>query len=880
MQKNVINKILFSVFFISGAVGLIYQVLWARIFALVFGNTIFASSTVLAAFMGGLGLGSYLIGSYITKNINRSGLKLYGLMELIVGIFGLSMPFIKNLTEMLYTEVFRVWNPSFTILTAFRFLLSFIVLVIPCVFMGATLPVLSKYISDNGQDQKLVIGKLYGLNTLGAFLGCLMTGFYFIGRVGIIKTSFIAAALNFTVAIFCFGMNLKQKSYKNQTNQMKSNKRDIVSHQIEEGRYGKILLVLFAFSGFAALALEVAWTRVMVWILSMDSYAFAAMLSVILAGMGLGSLISILVAKKIKQDKRFLIILEFLIGVFVLVSVDMIQNSVRIKSGLENLLNNWGSIKFIYHIISPITLSQLLLSACILLIPSILMGIAFPVFTSLYVRLYGNVGKGVGNIYAANTFGAILGSLAMGFVLMPVFGLLPSIGIMSGIYFLSACMLFFVFSSEKLKRKLLKLTSIAAIAILLFIATDFNSINFLKTTLSNGNAEQAEKLLYFKENATGDVLVKESKTYGHEMLIDGVQVASDGDFDLHSHIYPAHLMNLLKKDPKDILVVAFGCGGTSGSILKYNDMDKLDVVEISNGVIDPAKEFFTSMNSNVFSNKKLNLIIQDGKNFVHMTNKSYDIIYSGPIHPQSNQGSAGLYTKDYFLDCKARLKSDGFQCLWLPMHMSSPEDFKIIVKTFMEVYPYVSMWDLPETNTSIAHPHLIGSMKPIYPDYQVISEKLKRPEIISDIKRLNETSFTKPYEFISQLMMGEDALKKFVGNVSSDNTDDLPIVEFYKRPNDYLVSTAASKAMLLLDTSKYMENPYKYVQNVPENEKSELKKQIDRLYEGNKDLIMGHYFLTAKQIISSNVDKSISDYYKKAYELIPESSYLKEYFNR
>lgn len=891
MRKNVISSILYSIFFITGAAGLIYQVLWTRMFGLVFGNTVFASSTVLAAFMAGLAIGSYFFGAYISKKEKTNELKIYALMELIVGVFGMSMPFIKEMMEVLYTWFYRTFNPSFVSLTLFRFFISFIVLVIPCIFMGATLPVISKYISEKRQGKSIIIGRLYGINTIGAVIGSLLSGFYFVGRLGLSKTSIIAAVFNFTAAFVSFVLyakskgnrpEIEMKNFQKKKKEISEKKEEKINTGLvpENKRLGKLLLITYALSGFAALALEVAWVRAMVWIMSMDSYAFAAILSVILAGIGLGSLIYTLVARKIMNDKGFLIIVQFLIGIFVLVSIYMIQHSIGIRNELQNVLNNIGSFKFIYKAINPVTLAQLILSAFVLLIPSILMGIAFPVFTGIYIRICGKVGKGIGNIYSANTFGAIFGSLAMGFIIMPVFGLLPSIAIMSCIYFLTAILLFLGFFSGQLKQKMLRIAAIAAIVVFLIVATDLSSVNFIKTTLNKGNIDETEKLLYFKENATGDVLVKQSKDYGNEMLIDGVQVASDGDFDLPSHIYPAHLMSLLKRDPEDVLVVAFGTGGTSGSILKYNEVKRLDAVEICDGVIAPAKQFFLSMNSNVFANPKLNIIIQDGKNYVKMTDKYYDIIYSGPIHPQSNQGSAALYTKDYFKDCKLRLKSDGFQVLWLPMHMSTADDFKIIVKTFMEVYPYVSMWDLPATDTSVAHPHLIGSMKPIYPDYQVISEKLKRPEIINDLKRLNETSFSKPYEFISQFIMGEEGLKKLVGSISILNTDDLPVVEFYKRPNDYLVSTAASKVLLLAETAKYMENPYKYVQNIPEDEKVELKKQLDRLYEGNKNIIMGHCYFTAKKIVKTNVDQLIYDNYSRAYKLIPESTYLKNFFKK
>jgi spermidine synthase len=910
VKKSTMVIILYLMFFLSGAAGLVYQVLWARLFGLVFGNTVFASSTVLAAFMAGLAIGSISFGRYISRHKLQNGLKMYFFMELLVGVFGMLMPSIANLLGHAYAGLYQSVHPSFVTLTVFRFLLSFLVMAIPCVFMGATLPVLSAVITMNDPVRKNVVGRLYGINTIGAVAGCMSAGFLFVGRLGIGRTSLLAAAFNIFVAALSLVLSKKQMTDKVDVAKhspspfkskgghripqkkesaepyMKKQPGPIIQNEkkqpgpiIPNGkkRLGRVLLIVYALSGFAAMSLEVAWTKAMVWIMAMDSYAFAAMLSVILAGIGFGSLLHMLVAKKIKNEKGLLVIIQFLIGATVLLSIVVIQNSMALKSGLQTAMNGIGALSFIYTVVSPVTISQLLLSAFVLLLPSVLMGFAFPVVARLYIGVNGEVGEGVGTIYAANTFGAIAGALFTGFVLMPAIGLLPAIAVMAGIYFVNAFLLL-AMSSAFTRETAWKSVGMAAVAVLLLLTTNCSSVDFIQTTLNSQEGDSGESLLYFKENATGDVLVKESAAYGHEMVIDGVQVASDGDFDLHSHLYPAHLISLLKKDPEDILVIAFGCGGTGGSILKYDEVDKLDVVEICEGVVNPAKEFFSLMNSNVFENPKLNLIIQDGKNYVRMTDKFYDIIYSGPIHPQSNQGSAALYTKEYFQDCKSRLKSDGFQCLWLPMHMSSPEDFKTIVKTYMDVYPYVSMWILPQTNTSVAHPHLIGSMQPIYPDYQLIGEKLKRPGIQDDLKRLNETAFSEPHEFISQFAMGEEALGKFIAGTSAVNSDDLPVVEFYERPADYLAATAASKAELLSETAKYMENPYPYVLNVPADEKDELKKQLDRLYEGNRHLILGHFYLTAKSIISMNVDVNIRDDYRKAYDLIPESEYLMRFF--
>ena len=865
--------IIYILFFITGISGLVYQVLWARMFGLVFGNTIFASSTVLGAYMAGLALGSYIAGKIIARR--RDGLRIYAVLELGIGLFGAFMPFIVRGIPGIYGPIYRALSPSFPFLTGIRSFISFLVLIVPCLLIGATLPVISKYVTDNWQSRKGIVAKLYGINTLGAVIGCFSSGFMAIRYLGITITSLAAASLNIAVAVIAGLLYTKRKKVtipKPQNAEQPAGGRSAGN--------SRIFLIAYGMAGFAALALEVGWIRSMVWIIGLDSYAFAAMLSVVLAGIGLGSFIISFFIDRIERNIPTLYGIHFFLGIFVFLSIIAIHNAHDLIRGILSIVNRSPFVRFIFINLGAYTVIQIIIASLILLIPALLMGAAFPLFVRVYIRRSGNVGQGVGSIYAVNTMGGIFGSIAMGFLIIPIFGLLPSIAAMGIIYFGVALVLLFLSKGERAVVRRLKGSVIIGVTLLLLFTVNFDFTNILSKTLKTAGEYTFEKVLYFREHATGAIMVKESEIYGREMLIDGIQVASSGDFDLHSHIYPAHLMSLLKENPKDVLIVAFGCGGTSGSLLLYDDVDLLDAVEICNGVVEPAIQFFSEMNSDVFQNEKLNLIIQDGKNYVGMTEKSYDIIYSGPIHPQSNQASAALYTIEYFEDCKKSLKADGFQCLWLPLHVTAPDYFKILVKTFMEVYPHVTLWQLPHTPNSASHPHLIGSQEEIYPDYEVINRKLARPGIREDLNRLHDTRFQEPYEFIAQLVLGEQQLREMVADVRVLNTDNLPVVEFYDHSVDLVADSKKSKAVLLGEIAKRMEHPLKYVQNVPAGEREQLKRQLDRLYEGYKNLMLGHSLIAISEFSGADVEKFIRQYYEKAREYLPESTYLQKYLSR
>ena len=797
------TKIIYLLFFITGMSSLVYQVLWVRMFGLVFGNTLYASSAVLAAFMGGLALGSFLSGSLLEKR--RDGLRVYSALELGVGLCGVLMASGIAVVSRFDLLLYRSSAPSYEILTALRFLYSLLLLIVPCTFMGATLPLLAASVTKGRIDHGNIVGRLYAANTLGAFAGCSISGFFLIGTLGISRTTLLTACVNLAVAAVAFVLFRRRERQTDPDAPATEPAAPPGAHEAGPGGRRAVVLVAYAFCGFAALALEVAWARSLVWIMGMDSYAFAAMLAVILAGIGLGSLLFPRIASRIRRPVVVLAWIQLLAGASVIGSIFVIHRAVPIREAVTAFMNI-PVLRMTYGVIAPYTVIQLTVSAAILLVPSLLMGLAFPLFAKVYIGMKGSVAKGTGTIYSVNTLGGIGGSIAMGFMIIPLMGLLPAIALMGAVYFGSSIALTVAAGTETGKVRLGKAAFAAAALVLLWGVTDTRFVSVLETTLGADPTRKDESILSFKETPTGSVLVKQSALYGKEMLIDGVQVASTGDFDLHSHIYPAHLIGLMKKNLDDVLVIAFGAGGTSGSLLKYPEVKRLDVVEICEGVIEPARRFFSEMNSNVFSDPRLHLFIQDGKNYVRMTDRKYDVIYSGPIHPQSNQGSAALYTRDYFADCRARLKEGGFQCLWLPLHMSSPRDFYAIVKAYMAVYPYVTLWQMPETETSESHPHLLGSMTPILPDYGLIAERLSRPVIQADIARLRDAAFTQPSEFVSQLAMDQTGLEKMLDGFTRMNTDDVPSVEFYRRPlNVQLASKITQISLYRADRDAHAE---------------------------------------------------------------------------
>jgi len=793
------------------------------------------------------------------------------------------VPLCIHAAEPLYTFIFRQFHPSFYQLSLVRLIVSFLILIVPATLMGGTLPVITKFIAGTfGGTPAKQAGRLYAANTFGAVIGSLASGYFLIGTVGLIGTTAIAAFVNFSIAtavmIYC-----KRSGGLPDTEKGKS--EPILTYPRENDQGGSFkraqvgtVIALYALCGFLSLFLEVAWTRALVWVMGMDAYAFASMLAVFLFGLALGScLVSWFMQKGMHGAILKLGIIQLLIGLSVIFSAILIDNLYGFMHNFDSFLppsSYWGSFAFLIAI-----------AAVIMAIPSLLMGMAFPLALRISLNGRPTIGAGVGAIYAANTIGSVFGSLAAGFVSLPLVGVMKSIVIAGAAFLLIAAVLLTTAGEyRKIAANSAALVLAAASLILLFAWAPS-----LKDALARGLGPD-NRLIYFKETVTGDVEVTQSGSEGKMLKIDGRQVAGDGATDLPSHRYPAHLTSLLVNHPKTALIVAFGAGGTSGSILQYNELERLDVVEICGGVVEPARKYFSAMNYGVLDDPRLHLIIQDGKNYVKLTDKTYDIIFSGPIHPQSNQGSAALYTRDFFEDCRKRLNKGGVQCLWLPMHMP-PEDYKVIVKTFQQVYPHSSLWLIDGSPNTSSHTHLIGSIDPLAIDFNLVNEKLRESAVMADIDQCDYFTLSDGFDFIGQYALGEDNLREFTSDVKASNTDNLPVAEFFRKiGRKTYARNRECPALLLADILRYKENTLPKIVDVSASDTAGLAERFAEYCKGDSLRIRGHICTIMSNVVREKLNPSEDDMkesfhwytaacrnYTLATQYLPNDRFMKEY---
>ncbi|MEE8519557.1 MAG: fused MFS/spermidine synthase, partial [Dehalococcoidia bacterium] len=409
------SRILFLLFFGSGASGLIYQIVWTRMLTLVFGNTVFAVTTVLTAVMAGLALGSFWAG----RAVDRRGhfVRLYARLELGIALTALLLPTLFDQLFPLHRWAYHEFGASPYVLGLMRFIATFSLLLIPTTLMGATLPVLSRHCMVLSRQFGRQVGLLYGLNTLGAALGCFLAGFVLIGTIGVLETTYTAVAVNLLIAGIAFHVARRQgdpPSPPRTPEGRPTSGRSGTGRSLPSPVGGWVLLVVFGLSGFASLAYEVLWTRALVFFIDVDIYAFTALLTTFLAGIGLGSVLVSGIVDRRRDLVAIFALLEVGIGVFALLSIPILANLSVL--GISQV-SAWWMLPGV----------KMLDAFLVMGIPTMLMGATFPVVSRVYTTNLAHGGRSIGTLYAVNTVGAIIGAFAGGFVLLPLLGIQRSL---------------------------------------------------------------------------------------------------------------------------------------------------------------------------------------------------------------------------------------------------------------------------------------------------------------------------------------------------------------------------------------------------------------------------------------------------------------------
>ena len=766
---SVVRKAVLPLFLLSGAAGLVYEVTWTRSFGVVFGNTIFAVSTVLTAFMFGMATGSWLFGSIADRSLRP--LRLFALLEIGIGLYAFAFATILTTVDVFYSWFFQSFHPSFYPLSLVRFVTSIIILVIPTALMGGTLPVLSKLWAKRPQEQGASdagIGKstgfLYSINTFGAVAGSFLSGYVFIRIFGVSNTVYLAGSANILVGVFSFILSMftgkpVEKKHKRLVRKSKSAKISYADgEEITEqaGRKRKIVLAAVLVAGFCALALEVLWTRVLLFVLGTSVYAFACMLTCFILGLALGSfLCSRIFLSRIKNGIFALGIVEFLVGLSVLGSILLLGMLWYIDLILtEKVLGGTFWKEVAAHFID---------ASVVLLVPTVFMGMVFPIAVKVCAASWKTAGKRIGEVYACNTIGCVAGSFAAGFVMVPLLGLRDSFLVVVAIQLLLGVVVLFL--SEK--RRLILCAGAAAVSIAaiivsaLWIPRDI----FLQTM---NTYHYPSKIIYIKDGATGTITVHDLPDGDRLIVVDGVDVAGMNFMLRTTQKLQGYVPLLMHKDPQKVLQIGYGSGETSGIGLAFG-VEDYRIVDVCPSVFE-AGRFFETINRSSYKDPRLKKIIMDGKNFVKLTDEKFDIIMNDSTYPGTT-GSSALYTYEHFIQCRDKLRDGGILSCWIPLDLRG-EDLQLVFKTFQEAMPHSCVW--MANNCVNKHAVLVGSKSPLRIDFQRAKKVVEREDIASDLAGINIHSI---YDLLDCFIVDEDGLRK-IGGTAPLNTDDRPRLEF------------------------------------------------------------------------------------------------------
>ena len=832
------RAIIYILFFGSGTTSLIYQVLWTRLLTLTFGVTTLAVSTVLTCFFGGLALGSFLGGRWIDKYGN--GFKWYGIAEIIIGLYALVFLTLLGFNNVIYVKLAGLLNTGFYGQSLIKFILAAVLLIVPTTMMGATLPILSKTLARSWSRFAKDIGNLYTINTVGAVAGAVLTAFMLIPSFGINAIIYTVGIINIVMGIVAVYLN------KGAPVHAAAPAADGTGPERGEGLprgFTMLILVGFAASGFTALAYEVIWTRVLGFILTGTIYAFATVLAVFLCGIASGSFFASRYIDRLRSigtTINTLAAAEVLIGLTstALIILYAILPELAFYDRIT-ALEGWSH----YIYMSFFTCFLLLF------VPTFLFGATFPLVCKIYSRRIDHVGESIGNVYSINTVGGILGSFAGGFVLIQLIGMQTSLVLM-GVTNVVIGVLFIYFNPLASPRVRYAFSAASAAALVIVIALLPDN---MPKSLHQSLLRPSERMLYYAEGPAATVMIAEKvgaglKFSNKRLWVNGNMATAAYYEGLQINRFQGVLPFIMHPDPKELLVICFGSGTTFGTLSQF-DVERVDNVDISKTVVRGAS-FFKSENRDVLHNPKSHIIIDDGRSYLEVTQKKYDVITEEPMHP-ALAGVVNLYTSEYYELAKSHLKPGGIMSQWIPLYDLSVEDVRMLVKTFKEAFPHTTIW---LANADI---FLIGSSERQHVDFSLIEKRLAMPNIK---KLLTEVDLEDPLELIGTFLMHEEEIEKYIAGAGIVS-DAHPTVEF-TGPRSLGFNTISPN---LAELIKYRESATPYLRFNDEETGRRVVEALKLKFPAVRLNLIGRAYYSAGNFMKAN------EYFSAALRIDPDN---------
>ena len=723
-------------FVLSGATGLIYEVLWARMLGLVFGATTLAVSTVLAAFMGGLALGSVWAGRFGAR-LTRP-VRAYGLIEIAIALYALALPWLFSLVDNLYAFIWQSLEPGFFAMNLWRFSLSSALLLLPTALMGATLPVLTAAILRSESFKTTSITRLYTCNLVGAICGVVIAGFFLMPTLGMRGTIYTAAAVNLLIGLVAIFLDRAPSPPTGSPVLVGSG--DITS--LPAASEGAKFWFFCAFvSGFVTFSTQVAWARVLTMIIGSSTYAFSLVVALFLIGLSAGAYVT---GHLNLQDRlrRAVLIVEVLTALSLVLSLVVLNRTptLLINMGLSLKISSWGGLLGL----------QVFAAALLILFPAFLMGMVMPMVlvwasnrpAAAAVRL-------VGRTYAVNTIGAIAGAFSAGFILIPAITTRRTILLTAALCLVVAGAAYLPAQTARdrdLHRSLATgATALLALLILLLpLPVNFEALSIgaydslvrvlaqtregVRPETSTSNGASVHKLLLYEEGPTATVSVRKDWDIT-SLAINGRTNASDRE-DMPTQVMVGQLPLLVAPNIKNGLIVGFASGVSVGAMLQ-SPLESLECVELEPATVN-ASRYFEHVNNRPLEDRRLRLIIDDARTYLRVKSTRYDVIVSEPSHPWV-PGVANLFTREFFELGRSRLAEQGLFVQWLQIYQLSTESLRSVLATYNSVFPHVMVFRVGGV-TNGKDLILLGSLAPL--SFERMQARMTEPRTAAELARV------------------------------------------------------------------------------------------------------------------------------------------------
>jgi spermidine synthase len=661
--------VLCGVLFLSGTGALIFETLWLRLSGLAFGNSVWATALILSSFMAGLALGNAVAAS---SRIRRwRPLHLYALLEVLIALLGCTIVFgLPVLGELLRPVWQMLWNYQPTLL-GLRFLVSFLILLMPTTAMGLTLPVLMEDPMLRQTNFGSAIGFLYGSNTLGAVAGAVLGEGYLIGALGLRGTS-LAAGLASCIAA---AIALFVAKFEGDTSALALQRTFPLCLDVRYRPPWRLLFVSFG-TGCILLALEVIWFRFLRLYVASSPTAFAIMLAVVLAGIGFGGVAAGAINRRSARWHQLLPVLLLLAAISTLLSYLFFPVALA-QTRTDVFDVTWRQIG--------------MLSIALMFPAAFLSGILFPSIAACVQAKVEDRMNSMGITTLFNTTGAAIGPLLASFVV------LPSVGYQGGLILCAVLYaLLSVLTSERLNWSLRRPIGLITIALCAAVILLLAIFPYRRDEIHFGHARHFLGHLVKKIEGPSDTyqLLRYDlfgEPYRYQLLTSGFSMSGTAPLSQRYMRLFAYLPLAFRPESQDVLLICYGCGVTADAFLHGSHLKRLDIVDTSKEVFNLA-DFYLGINySNPLRDPRVTAIVQDGRFFLQASPRQYDVI-SGEPPPPKVAGSVNLYTQEYFSLMNSRLKDGGIATFWLPINQLRVDEAKAILRAFHNSFPNASVW--------------------------------------------------------------------------------------------------------------------------------------------------------------------------------------------